>query len=133
MTARTLLRAGLAFLAVTQFGAGYWALFAPRSFFAIPWVGMRMPYNAHLMMDYGAMSLAISVALGGSALVVRRSLARSALAVHLVFAVLHLGIHIRLIHHLTPAERAPLLIALSTAVAITLMLLFLTTRLPTDA
>ncbi|CNG63953.1 Uncharacterised protein [Mycobacterium tuberculosis] len=131
MTARTLLRAGLALLAISQFCFGCWALFAPRSFFAIPWVGMRMPYNAHLMMDYGAMSLATSVALGVSALIVRRSLARSALAVYLVFAVPHLGIHIRLLHHLAPAERVPLLIALSTAVAIMLILLFLTTRLRT--
>jgi hypothetical protein len=128
MSPRTWLRAGLAFLAAAQFVVGCWALVFPRSFFDIPWVGMHMPYNAHLMMDYGAMSLATSVVLGVSAVVVRRSMVRTALAVYLVFAVPHLAIHITLLHHLEPDERVPLLIALATAVAIPLALLPLTGR-----
>jgi len=129
MSARTWLRAGLAFLAVAQFAVGVWALLFPRSFFDIPWVGMRMPYNAHLMMDYGAMSLATSVVLAVSFFTVRRSMARTALAVYLVFAVPHLVIHIQLLHHLTPAERVPLLAGLTAAVLIPLVLLPLTSRL----
>ena len=129
MNARNWLRAGLAFLAVAQFAVGAWALAFPRSFFDIPWVGMRMSYNAHLMMDYGAMSLATSVALGVSVFIVRRSMARTALAVYLVFAAPHLLIHIRLLHHLAPGERVPLLIALTAAVVIPLALLPLTNRL----
>ena len=129
MSARTWLRAGLAFLAVAQFAVGGWALLFPRSFFDIPWVGMRMPYNAHLMMDYGAMSLATSVVLGVSVFIVRRSMARTALAVYLVFAAPHFTIHLRLLHHLTPGERVPLLIALAAAVVIPLVLLPLTSRL----
>ncbi|WP_244312975.1 hypothetical protein [Microbispora hainanensis] len=108
---------------------GGWALLFPRSFFNIPWVGMRMPYNAHLMMDYGAMSLATSVVLGVAVFVVRRSTARTALAVYLVFAAPHLVIHIQLLHHLTPGERMPLLAALTAAVVIPLVLLPLTSRL----
>ncbi|MEV0201057.1 hypothetical protein [Nonomuraea sp. NPDC050691] len=129
MSARTWLRAGLAFLAVAQFAVGGWALLFPRSFFDIPWVGMRMPYNAHLMTDYGAMSLATSVVLGVSVFIVRRSMARTALAVYLVFAGPHLAIHLQLLHHLTPGERVPLLIALTAAVVIPLVLLPLTSRL----
>ncbi|MEU4704344.1 hypothetical protein [Nonomuraea dietziae] len=129
MSARTWLRAGLAFLAVAQFAVGGWALLFPRSFFDIPWVGMRMPYNAHLMMDYGAMSLATSVVLGVSVFIVRRSMARTALAVYLAFAAPHLAIHLQLLHHLTPGEHVPLLIALAAAVVIPLVLLPLTSRL----
>lgn len=129
MSACIWLRAGLAFLAVVQFAVGGWALLFPRSFFDIPWVGMRMPYNAHLMMDYGAMSLATSAVLGVSVFIVRRSMARMALAVYLVFAAPHLAIHIQLLHHLTPGERVPLLTALSAAVVIPLVLLPLTSRL----
>ncbi|MFD1541605.1 hypothetical protein [Nonomuraea guangzhouensis] len=129
MSTRTWLRAGLVFLGAVQFGVGCWALLLPRSFFAIPWVGMRMPYNAHLMMDYGAMSLATSVALGVSVFIVRRSMVRTALAVYLMFAVPHLAIHLRLLHHLTPGERVPLLVALSVAVMIPLVLWALTSRL----
>lgn len=129
MSAGTWLRSGLSFLAVTQFAVGGWALLFPRAFFDIPWVGMRMPYNAHLMMDYGAMSLATSVVLGVSVFVLRRSMARTALAVYLVFAAPHLAIHIRLLHHLTPGERVPLLTALTVAVVVALVLLPLTSRL----
>lgn len=129
MSARTWLRAGLAFLCVVQFAVGVWALLFPRSFFDIPWVGMRMPYNSHLMMDYGAMSLATAVVLGVSFFVVGRSMARTALAVYLVFAVPHLVIHIRLLHHLAPGERVPLLAALTAAVVIPLVLLPLTSRI----
>jgi hypothetical protein len=129
MSARSRLRAGLAFLTATQFAVGCWALFFPRSFFDIPFVGMRMPYNAHLMMDYGAMSLATAVALGVSFFVVRRDMVRTALAVYVVFAVPHLVIHVRLLHHLTPGERVPLLLALSAAAAIPLVLWPLTNKL----
>ncbi|AJT63257.1 hypothetical protein T261_1571 [Streptomyces lydicus] len=128
MSARSWLRTGLAFLTVAQFTVGCWALLSPRSFFDIPWVGMRMPYNAHLMMDYGAMSLATSVALGVGAVTMRQSMIRTALAVYLVFAVPHLVIHIRLLHHLTPGQRVPLLTALTAAALIPLLLLMLTGR-----
>lgn len=129
MKARTWLRAGLAFLATAQFGVGCWALLLPRSFFNIPWVGMHMPYNAHLMMDYGAMSLATSVALGVGVFIVRRSVIRAGLIVYLTFALPHLAIHVRLLHHLTPGQRVPLLIALTAAVVIPLVLLPLTNKL----
>ena len=129
MSARVWLRTGLAFLAAVQFAVGNWALWSPRSFFDIPWVGMRMPYNAHLMMDYGAMSLATSVVLGVSFFAARRSLARTALAVYLTFAAPHLVIHLRLLHHLTPGERMPLVIALTAAVVLPLVLLPLAGRL----
>lgn len=124
----TWLRAGLAFLTATQFGVGFWALLFPRSFFDIPWVGMRMPYNAHLMADYGAMSLAMSVVLGVSVVIMQRVMIRTALAVYLVFAVPHFVIHTRLLHHLSPAEGTVLLIALAAAIVIPLALLVLTMR-----
>ncbi|MFI0977184.1 hypothetical protein ACH4SP_09160 [Streptomyces sp. NPDC021093] len=132
MSVRGWLRAGLAFLGAAQFAVGCWALLSPRTFFDIPWVGMRMPYNAHLMMDYGAMSLATSVALGVGAVTMRQALIRTGLAVYLVFALPHLVIHIRLLHHLTPGERAPLLAALTAAAVIPLVLLMLTGRARRD-
>lgn len=120
------LRAGQAFLAAAQFGVGCWALLFPHSFFAVPWVGMGMEYNVHLMTDYGAMSLATSVALGAGALTMERTVIRTGLVVYLVFAVPHLVIHIGLVHHLAPGGRAPLLAALTVAVLIPVVLLGLT-------
>ncbi|MFD4589287.1 SDR family oxidoreductase [Streptomyces rubiginosohelvolus] len=128
MSARSQLRAGLVFLTAAQFIVGGWALLSPRSFFDIPWVGMRMPYNAHLMMDYGAMSLATSVVLCVGAVTLRQTMIHTGLAVYLVFALPHLVIHLRLLHHLTPGQRVPLLTALTAAVVIPLVLLALTRR-----
>jgi hypothetical protein len=125
MSARGWLRAGLVFLTAVQFLVGCWALFAPRSFFDVPWVGMRMAYNPHLMMDYGAMSLATSVVLGVAAATMRRTMIRTALAVYTVFALPHLVIHIRMVHHLTSGERVPLLSMLAAAVVIPVVLLAL--------
>ncbi|MEU4995680.1 hypothetical protein [Streptomyces sp. NPDC021622] len=122
------LRAGLVFLGAAQFIVGCWALFFPRSFFDIPWVGMGMSYNAHLMMDFGAMSLAISVLLGVGAVTMRQTMVRTALTVYLVFAAAHLVIHIQLLHHLTPGQRGPVLAALTTAVVIPVVLFALTGR-----
>ncbi|MFF3029449.1 hypothetical protein ACFVS7_00305 [Streptomyces rubiginosohelvolus] len=53
---------------------------------------------------------------------------RTALTVYLVFALPHLLIHVRLLHHLTPGQRVPLLTALTAAVVIPLVLLALTRR-----
>ena len=131
--ARGVLRAGLVFLGAAQFIVGWWALLFPRSFFDIPWVGMRMSYNAHLMMDYGAMSLATSVVLGVGAVTMRQIMVRTGLAVYLVFAAAHLAIHIQLLHHLTPGQRVPVMVALTAAVVIPVVLLALTGRTRTRA
>ncbi|ASO18288.1 hypothetical protein FHR81_002690 [Actinoalloteichus hoggarensis] len=129
MSVRSVLRGGLAFLTVTQLAVGFVGLLLPRWFFAIPWVGMRMPYNEHLMLDYGAMNLATSVVLVTAVVVASCGLIRIALITYLVFAVSHLVIHTRFLHHLTPAEAVWLLVALSLAVVIPSVLLVLTTRL----
>lgn len=72
MTARTVLRVGLAVLAAMQALVG-WALVAPREFYdGFPiaghaWVALLPPYNEHLVRDVGAFSLALTVVLGAAA------------------------------------------------------------------
>ncbi|MEV7521398.1 hypothetical protein [Streptomyces sp. NPDC091371] len=122
------LRVGLAFLTAVQFGVGCWALLFPYSFFSVPWVGMGMAYNVHLMTDYGAMSLATSVALGAGAVTMQRTVIRTGLASYLVFATAHLAIHIGLVDHLPPGRRVPLLASLALAAVIPAVLLVLTGR-----
>ena len=119
---RMVLRAGLGFLAATQVGVGLWALLFPAAFFAVPWVGMGMAYNAHLMMDYGALSLATAVVLGVAVVSMQVVMIRTALAVYLVFAVLHFGIHVQLLHHLTPVDGMWLLVWLGLAVVVPVVL-----------
>ncbi|WP_020575046.1 hypothetical protein [Actinopolymorpha alba] len=122
------LRAGLLFLTVTQVALGAWILVSPRSFYAIPVVNMRMPYNEHLLLDYGAMNLALAVVLGASLVLMTYALVRTALAAYLLFAVSHLVIHIRFLHHLSARDGVILMALLTTGVAIPIALLALTRR-----
>ncbi|GAA2784201.1 hypothetical protein [Saccharopolyspora taberi] len=119
---RVWVRIGLVLLGVAQLGVGVWALLLPRAFFAIPVVGMGMPYNPHLMMDYGALSVATSIVLGVAAVTMRPGMIRTALAVFLAFAVPHLLIHVRFLHHLPPDQGAWLLTWLGLAVVVPVVL-----------
>jgi hypothetical protein len=66
---RGLLRGGLLLLAATPLFGGIWALILPRSFyvdFPLPgsdWVSTLGPYNEHLIRDYGALNLALTILL----------------------------------------------------------------------
>jgi hypothetical protein len=119
-------RAGLAFLAVLQAAVGGWILVAPRSFFAIPWVHLHLPYNEHLLLDYGAANLALAVLL---VFALRRpAVVVPALWVYLVHAVLHLAIHLRQARHLPAAQSVPVLVALAALAAVPVVLLLLARR-----
>ncbi|WP_158882523.1 hypothetical protein [Amycolatopsis anabasis] len=126
---RTWLRAGLAALTLIQLGLGGWILSAPRSFFALPWVNMHMAYNEHLMLDYGAMNLALAVILGAATIVTERRLVVPALLAYLVFSAAHVVIHTRYLGHLPPGQSAALLSLLSLGAVIPLVLLYASRRL----
>lgn len=115
------MRAALAVLAAVQVAIGGWILLAPRAFFANPWVNLHMVYNEHLLLDYGAMNLAMAVLL---AFAVRRPpLVVPALATYLVHATIHLVIHTRYVGHLPAGQSALLLTALGTLVVAPVVLL----------
>ena len=115
------MRAGLALLAFVSAAVGGWILLAPRSFFALPWVHLHLPYNEHLLLDYGAMNLAMAVLLCFA--LRRRALVVPALWVYLVHAALHLVIHLRFAGHLPAAQSAPLIGALAVLVVLPVALL----------
>ncbi len=99
------MRGGLTFLSLAALPVGAWALFLPRSFyedFPFPgrdWVSTLGPYNPHLLLDVGAMYLALGVLLGWAAVSLSRELVRVSLVVWLVFAVPHLVYHASTLHH----------------------------------
>jgi hypothetical protein len=122
------MRAGLALLALVQAAVGGWILLAPRSFFANPWVHLHLPYNEHLLLDYGAMNLAMAVLL---VFALRRpALMVPALWVYLVHAALHVTIHLRFAGHLPVAQSAVLLSALGALVVLPVVLLAVSRRSP---
>jgi hypothetical protein len=93
------LQGGLLLIAATTLGAGLWALPFPRSFygdFPFPgwdWISTLGPYNEHLVRDYGAMNLALSVVLVSAAISPERRLSRVALLTYLAFAIPHFVFH----------------------------------------
>lgn len=123
-----LLRAGLGFLATTQLAVGVWALVFPVSFFALEVVGMGMPFNEHLMRDYGAMTLASAVVLTAATVRMRRRTAQTALVMYLTWAVPHFVVHLTMLDHLAPSTAVLLMTALGLAIAVAAALLALAGR-----
>lgn len=97
---RTGVRVGLILLSVGQGAPALLALLAPRTFYedfpvaGAHWVSTFPPFNEHLIRDYGASFLAISVLALASAWLAERRLTLVALVVWLVAAVPHLIFHI---------------------------------------
>jgi hypothetical protein len=67
MNERLISRVALALTAITGFILAGWILMAPRSFyddfpsFGRHWISLDGPYNEHLLRDYGAATLGLSV------------------------------------------------------------------------
>jgi len=135
-----LVRGGLAFISLQALAVGIWALFLPRSFYedfpsaGREWVSALGPYNGHLLVDVGAMYLALGVLLALAAVSLGRDLVRASLVTWLVFAVPHLAHHTATFHHHPlPIDRAGNLISLGFVVLLPLILLYLSGSLRTVA
>jgi hypothetical protein len=93
------IRYALLVLAVSQGSTGIWALVAPRSFYDdFPagrggWVSTLGPYNEHMTIDYGALSLALVSVLVVAAVVLERRLVLVAAGAYLVWSVPHFAYH----------------------------------------
>jgi hypothetical protein len=92
-------RYALLVLAVSQASTGLWALLAPRSFYDdFPagrggWVSALGPYNEHLTIDYGSLSLALVTVLVAAAVILERRLVLVAAGAYLVWSVPHFVYH----------------------------------------
>ena len=95
----TVVRLGMAVLAVLNLWWGVWARLWPRPFFdTFPgfghhWTAAYPPYNAHLVADLGSTFLTLGLLLAAAALVNDPRLRWLALAGVLVFNVSHLTFH----------------------------------------
>jgi len=124
-------RIGLVVLGLGQGGVALWALLGPRSFFgdfptrSANWVDAFLPYNEHLVRDYGASFLALSVLALAAAWVAERRLVLVVLGVWLVSAVPHFVFHLAHAGEPPGAKGASSLMALGFNVVLPLVLLFL--------
>lgn len=121
-----MIRGGVGFLAGSQILVGGWALFFPTGFFSLEVVGMAMPYNEHLMRDYGAMTLASALVLGTAVFSTGHALTRVALAMYLVWAGPHAIVHLTMLDRLAPTTATLLITGLTFVVALPATLLALT-------
>lgn len=121
------LRVGIWFVALVQLAVGVVATLAPRAFYDhVPWVTLAPPYSEHLMRDYGAMNLALSLVTVVAAITMDRLMVRTALAAYVVFAIPHLIFHVTHHQHYTTSAAIGETIALAIAVLLPLGLLTLT-------
>ena len=94
------IRYGLIAVAVGQASTGLWALVAPHSFYGdFPagrggWVSATGPYNEHMTVDYGALSMALVAVLIAAAIVLERRLVLAAAGAYLVWSVPHFIYHV---------------------------------------
>jgi hypothetical protein len=99
VNARSWLRAGVVFLAITQGVGGAVQLFAPKFFYDNfpttnhPWVSFIPPYSEHLMRDVGALTMAYAFVLAVAAVTMDRLMVRTALVANLIFTVPHFVFH----------------------------------------
>ena len=127
-----LMRGGLGMLSLSALAVGLWALFSPRSFYAdfpFPgrgWVSALGPYNGHLVVDVGAMYLALGVLLMAAAFSLGGELVRVSLVAWLVFAVPHFVYHAATLHHYPLlVDKVGNAVSLGFVVLLPLILLFL--------
>lgn len=124
-------RGGLGVLSLSALMVGLWALFSPRSFyedFPSPgreWVSTLGPYNGHLVVDVGAMYLALGVLLMAAAVSLGRELVRVSLVAWLVFAVPHSVYHAATLHHPLMVDKIGNVVSLGFVTLLPLVLLVL--------
>ncbi len=124
------MRLGLLLLASSALPVGFWASFAPRSFyedFPAPgrrWVSAIGPYNEHLITDVGAGYLALGVMLGLAGIL----LVRVSLLAWLTYAVPHFALHLTTFEAFSLADNLASMGSLGFAVLLPLTLLALSGR-----
>lgn len=135
-TTRTTVRIGLVYLAIGNALIGFWAAFAPRSFFtSFPgggrhWVAVDGPYNEHLVRDVGELNLALFVVLVAAVVTLSLPLVRTALAATLVNGVLHLLYHARHTQPFGSGDVVGVLGSLALSPVLALVLLVITRSRP---
>jgi hypothetical protein len=126
-------------LAVWAFVAaqlGFWATFAPRSFFddypgfGREWVRVDGPYNEHLVRDFGALNLALAVVTIAALVTMLRPLVIAVAIAWLAWGVPHLVYHLRHLDKYSTTDQVLNVFALAALPVLAVAVLVLTLRRP---
>jgi hypothetical protein len=121
-------RIGLGLLAVSSAVVGFWAEFAPRSFYdEFPggghhWVRVDGPYNEHLVRDLGQWNLAALFLLVVALVVLDGRLVRVVAIAYVIAQAPHLAYHLGHLEAYHGADKIGNVVSLSIAVLIPLAL-----------
>jgi hypothetical protein len=132
------IRYGLIAVAVGQASTGLWALVAPHSFYKdFPagrggWVSATGPYNEHMTVDYGALSLALVAVLIAAAVVLERRLVIAAAGSYLVWSVPHFVYHVFTIDIYGTGDAIGNLVTLGATVVLPLAIIVAARRMPVE-
>jgi hypothetical protein len=124
-----LARIVLALLAISSAVVGFWAGFAPRSFYdkfpggGHEWVSPDGPYNEHLVRDVGTLNLALTVVTVFALVLLARSLVLATAIAWLVYGVPHLVYHARHLGPFSGSDTTTIPVSLALAVVGALLLL----------
>lgn len=127
-----LLRIGLIYQAGAMALVGFWATFAPRSFYSdFPgggrhWISADGPFNEHLVRDVGELSLALLVVLGVAAITLSVPLVRAALIAVIVNGGLHVLYHARHLNMFATGDATAIMVSLGLAPVVAVVLLAMT-------
>lgn len=126
----TVVRIGLAVLAVPAVVLGLWAGLAPRGFyddfpgFGRMWVAPDGPFNEHLVRDVGALNLALAIVTIGALITLAPTFVRWVLAAWIVEGGLHLWYHARHLDPLATADQVSSISGLVLVPVLAIALLF---------
>lgn len=127
-----LLRIGLIYQAGAMALVGFWAAFAPRSFYSdFPgggrhWISTDGPFNEHLVRDVGELSLALLIVLGAAAVTMAIPLVRAALVAVIVNGGLHVVYHARHLDMYSSSDATAIMVSLGLAPLLAVVLLTMT-------
>ncbi len=127
-----LLRIGLIYQAGAMALVGFWAAFAPRSFYSdFPgggrhWISTDGPFNEHLVRDVGELSLALLIVLGAAAVTMAIPLVRAALVAVIVNGGLHVVYHARHLDMYSSSDATAIMVSLGLAPLLAVVLLMMT-------
>jgi hypothetical protein len=131
------IRAALAALAVVGLSSGLWAEFAPRSFYddfpggGRAWVAADGPYNEHLVRDFGALNLALTVVTVVAIVTLGRAVVLAAGLAWIAFSVPHLVYHARHLDVFDTSDQVAAMAALVLGVVLPTIVLVAELRRPT--
>ena len=127
-------RIGLVYLAVGYALVGFWAAFAPRSFYTdFPgagrhWISPDGPFNQHLIRDVGELNLALMVVVLAAGVTLSLPLVRAALLATLVNGVLHVVYHVGHVDMFSSSDQVAIIGSLVLAPVVALVLLVVVRR-----